>query len=571
VPHNTLRIQGGVVTNETPVLNATGIASSNRIRFKFDPQGISLPEKLGGWAKFYASFLSPLIARALWAWQDTNSNKWLAFGSDNDISVGYAELGVLKCTTNNTTGITTGATPIDITPRSVSDAQPPAFQTTNGSDLYTSLDGNLAGDLPNTMAVYITTPISVGGTVLQGLYNTLAPAGGSGTLFQVIGTDVLGYPANAAFSTTLLLTPITITSVTYSGGNLTFHWSTPAYTIPVGSSFKVVGLTPTTANGSYVATGSTTTSVTAATTLGSYAYSSGGQLSNNGTIPQFFVTSGSSTITVIYANHGFLPGDTFQVLNETLVGGLTIFGTYNVVTVTNAWTFTISAGTATASITAQQYQNAFTITGGTGNGTSVTLTYSGGTSIYNQPFEFGTWINVAGITSPTAWNGHYVVTSATHTDVTFANTTAGSWVSGGSIADEGGDAAFVYTFAPNGDQPQGTGFPINANYWSLDNWGNDLLALPVPSYSITYPDGYVPFSPIYYWDSTSGQSLAFAITTGPPASNGMFVAMPQRQIIAWGTTGPDPGRGIIDPLLIRWCDVNNFNTWVAQVANQADQ
>jgi hypothetical protein len=52
---------------------------------------------------------------------------------------------------------------------------------------------------------------------------------------------------------------------------------------------------------------------------------------------------------------------------------------------------------------------------------------------------------------------------------------------------------------------------------------------------------------------------------GPPANEGVFVAMPQRQIIAWGSTF----NGIIDPLLIRWCDVNNYNTWIADIANQA--
>jgi hypothetical protein len=45
----------------------------------------------------------------------------------------------------------------------------------------------------------------------------------------------------------------------------------------------------------------------------------------------------------------------------------------------------------------------------------------------------------------------------------------------------------------------------------------------------------------------------------------MFVAMPQRQVVAWGSTFD----GIQDPLLIRWCDVGNFNQWVSLVENQA--
>jgi hypothetical protein len=45
----------------------------------------------------------------------------------------------------------------------------------------------------------------------------------------------------------------------------------------------------------------------------------------------------------------------------------------------------------------------------------------------------------------------------------------------------------------------------------------------------------------------------------------MFVAMPQRQIIAWGSTFT----GIIDPMLIRWCDVNDYDQWTASITNQA--
>jgi len=41
--------------------------------------------------------------------------------------------------------------------------------------------------------------------------------------------------------------------------------------------------------------------------------------------------------------------------------------------------------------------------------------------------------------------------------------------------------------------------------------------------------------------------------------------MPQRQIIAWGSTF----NGVQDPLLIRWCDVNNYDDWIATTINQA--
>lgn len=74
-----------------------------------------------------------------------------------------------------------------------------------------------------------------------------------------------------------------------------------------------------------------------------------------------------------------------------------------------------------------------------------------------------------------------------------------------------------------------------------------------------------PFQPVYQWDPTSGSPYATVIPNAPTVNDGVFVAMPQRQIIAWGSTFT----GIQDPLLVRWCDVNNFNVWVGTVANQA--
>jgi hypothetical protein len=41
--------------------------------------------------------------------------------------------------------------------------------------------------------------------------------------------------------------------------------------------------------------------------------------------------------------------------------------------------------------------------------------------------------------------------------------------------------------------------------------------------------------------------------------------MPQRQLVSWGCTFD----GIPDPLLIRWSDVNDLNSWIGTVINQA--
>jgi hypothetical protein len=100
--------------------------------------------------------------------------------------------------------------------------------------------------------------------------------------------------------------------------------------------------------------------------------------------------------------------------------------------------------------------------------------------------------------------------------------------------------------------PSGAGTPITATDWTLDNWGEVFLSCPL--------DG-----PIYTWSPSTNTPVSTIIANSPIANSGMLVAMPQRQIIAWGSTF----NGVQDALLLRWCDVDNYDVWAAQVTNQA--
>ena len=53
--------------------------------------------------------------------------------------------------------------------------------------------------------------------------------------------------------------------------------------------------------------------------------------------------------------------------------------------------------------------------------------------------------------------------------------------------------------------------------------------------------------------------------SGPLVNSGIFVAMPQRQIVAYGSSFNLQS----DPMLIRWCDVGDFTNWIASSTNQA--
>jgi hypothetical protein len=212
-----------------------------------------------------------------------------------------------------------------------------------------------------------------------------------------------------------------------------------------------------------------------------------------GAVPSFATTSGTSSVSVTLANHGYLAGDTFPVLIATSVGGITLYGNFIVNSVTSSSVFVIA---------------------GRNNATSTTTaSLNGG-------------------------NAHYVYYKGTGT----LPPGQGYGIGGYGLGGYGTGVAPV--LAP--------GTPINATDWTLDNWGEIFITCPLNG-------------PIYQWSPTGGQPIAGVIPESPTINDGMFVAMPQRQIVAWGSTY----NGIKDPLLIRWCDVDDYAQWTALITNQA--
>lgn len=217
-----------------------------------------------------------------------------------------------------------------------------------------------------------------------------------------------------------------------------------------------------------------------------------------GVVPLFATTSGKNSVYVTLPNHGYQTGDTFPVLIPLTVGGVTIYGNY-IVQVSVPYdpdNFTISVAN-TASSTTSAYLN-------------------GG----NARYEY--FITPGALPTSQAYGA--------------AGFTYGTGLYG------------IGTISPSGSQ----GTPISATDWTLDNWGDYLMACPL--------DG-----PIFQWNPIYNLPTASIIPQAPTVNNGIFVAMPQRQIIALGSTF----NGIEDPLLIRWSDVDDFASWTANVTNQA--
>lgn len=99
------------------------------------------------------------------------------------------------------------------------------------------------------------------------------------------------------------------------------------------------------------------------------------------------------------------------------------------------------------------------------------------------------------------------------------------------------------------------GTPITAENWTMDNWGENLVACP--------KDGA-----IYQWSPSGGFSTAAVIPNAPIKNGGIFIAMPQQILVAWGSSIPTID-GAQDPLLIRWTTVSDYTVWTAAANNQA--
>ena len=283
--------------------------------------------------------------------------------------------------------------------------------------------------------------------------------------------------------------------------------------------------------------------------------------------------SGSSAVVITDAGRYASNYDVVDIQTQISVGGLVLFGQYQCYNSGGAAnTYTIYArdvlgnlALATANVTNGGAVAQFATTNGSAN-VSVTLNDHG--YVEGDTFPVLVATTVGGVT----FYGNYVVKSVTSANVFVigATTSATSTTTG---YENGGQAHYVYQKGI-GPLPAGSGYgvgpygvgaygsgippilvpgtPITTTDWTLDNWGQVFISCPLNG-------------PIYSWSPNAGQPTSEVIVEAPTVNDGVFVAMPQRQIVAWGSTF----NGIKDPLLVRWCDVENYNQWIALITNQA--
>ena len=217
----------------------------------------------------------------------------------------------------------------------------------------------------------------------------------------------------------------------------------------------------------------------------------------------------SSTITVTDAAHGRITGDFVTFANVTSPGGL--------------------GGNITEAVLEQEYQ--ITVV----DANTYTFTAKDPT----------TGLPVLSNASDTGNGGatvqaYYQINVGPATQVPLVGWGAGGWGSGvwGTSASS----------------------PIPLRIWNQYNYGEDLLYGPRGG-------------ALYYWDFSAGTNTrGINITTvgdadTPTVQNYFTVSDVSRFVIVFGTN--DYGSAVLDPMLIRWSDQEDYTTWTPAATNQA--
>ena len=607
MPHATLKLIPGVDTNKTPTLNEMAVSFSSLVRFVPDRTGLGLVQKIGGWTQFVAgTFPAPI--RALKAWSDLEYTKYLAIGGERNVGV-----SVYRESDNSL---------LDITPRTIIADVTSAFIATGGTEPNNHAPV-AAATTANLTATYSNGTAGVGATLTNsGVQAAINIDGVALTASQrVLVKNQTTASQNGVYtvttvgsgSTNWVLTRATdfdqwaVNDIEYgaaflaSGGTTNvnrYFYCTNATTVTVGTT--AIGFSRgfgfTTSPGSTSITFYTTDVPSAASyiyfptiinlgnvnILGPYDILTTGVDSLTFVVPNLLVPisrvtstgSGTRTVTVKFSQlHSFYAGQKVYVNG---VDDNTFNGTFTIASVTpDTITYTQSGsaansdgGTVNAAVTIGGMPPRFTTASGS---TTVTV------RLVNNGYSIGDTFNVPVATQVggTTVSGLYTVNETNGADlfdisVDFSATSAATvYENSGNIRVEqfislvssNRGANFFYGGGIYNEGLYGSGFipaadegtAIVGNDWTFDNWGSILVACPQNG-------------PLYYWQPVGGsiENLSY-MPNAPVYNTGAFVAMPQRQIIAYGSSFGS----IQDPLLVRWCDLEDFTVWQAQAINQA--
>lgn len=280
----------------------------------------------------------------------------------------------------------------------------------------------------------------------------------------------------------------------------------------------------------------------------------------------FSTVSGSTTITIVDAGSNATIYDRIVLNTPVSIGGIVLFGAYNVLAAISANSYTIAAATpATATVNNAGAVPTFTTVSGS---SAITVTLANHNQTVESTFPITIPVSVGGLTLL----GFYTVNTVIGAN-SFTINAANQANASVTVSMNGGAAQILY-YITAGPLALGTGYgiggygrggygtgvapppfvgtPITVTDYTLDNFGGYLVACPNNG-------------PIFVWQPQSGLFNAQMIAEAPVANTGIFVSMSAQIIIAYGSSV----LGIQDPLLINWCSAGNFNVWTASVTNLA--
>ena len=208
-----------------------------------------------------------------------------------------------------------------------------------------------------------------------------------------------------------------------------------------------------------------------------------------------FTTNGTTSVSVADSSHGAAKGDFVTVDSFSAIDGLDMNKEFEITSITDNNNYVVTATSAASGSTS----------GGGGSG-NAKYQISIGPEISTSAFGWGT----------DTWG-------------------AGGW----------------------GSPSTSSTVTLEARQWSLDNFGEDLIA--------TVLNGGA-----FRWDTSSGVTTrAAAITNAPTRSRLSLVSTPDRHLLFFGTQPTIGGTNAQDDLLLRFSDQEDINTYQPTAENTA--
>ena len=309
----------------------------------------------------------------------------------------------------------------------------------------------------------------------------------------------------------------------------------------------------------------------------------------------FSITNGSKLVTVTATAHSVNVG-TYVTFSGATGANYTVFNSeFEVVKVVNANSYNIvlaTAASATGSGGGAAVSAAYQINAGNtivSSGTGFGVGPWGGSTIYadftaaiddGTPPGAGTVMTVTAVSSGVISVGMTIsgtgITAGT-TVTALGTGTGGTGTYTVSVSQEISSTSSIVGYLDGwGEEFSGSesvGDVFSLRLWSLDNYGQDLVA--------AVRDG-----PIYYWAANTTLTPPRAVTLESLANTAgydgdyvpnrtfeMHTSGVQRFGICVGANPYDPGDSEtdFDPMLVRWSDQENIYEWVPSATNQSGE